>query len=76
MKTVGELITELQKFKPDMPIVHRMAEKGGGYTDWEMHTPGDNFTGGEGLVVLSNFQPFDKSVAVEIKFKHNESGEM
>ena len=61
MRTVKELIVELQKFDPEMPVVYRHAQKGGGFIDYEMHTPGDNYHPG-GAVVLSSFQPINEGV--------------
>lgn len=60
MKTVGELIEILKNFDLDMPVVYRKNEGDGAYSDWEMHSPGDNYCPG-GAVVFSSFQPFDYS---------------
>ena len=60
MRTVKELVKELKKFNEDMPIVYRQAQIDGGYIDYEMHTPADNYYPG-GAVVLQSFQPYDDS---------------
>jgi hypothetical protein len=65
MRTVGELMEILKNFDPGMPVVYRKAERDGGYIDYEMHSPGDNYCPG-GAVVFSSFQPFDYSDAQKV----------
>ena len=61
---VKEMIEQLQKFDPEMPIVIRRGDGGGGYVDWKPHSPAENFPGGK--VCLEAFERDDEDCA-EVK---------
>ncbi|GAB1376864.1 hypothetical protein MASR1M48_17160 [Lactococcus petauri] len=57
---VKQLIEQLQKFDPEMPVVYRKSVDNGGFIDFELHEPCEFYPGG--LCCLSSQHPFTGNV--------------